>query len=257
MALYFDPSVSDQYLEAVSVPVNGLPLSFSCWVNMKGEAVGYRVLFGIFSTVGADGLYCLRAKEDQGFPTNPRFQAESHDGTKGGQVLVTATADFTFDKWHHIVGVFASDTQWVMMDGGNYASAGSAKSFSSSDTTSIGHKIGGGGGTRGADAWIAECAVWNAALSAPDEGIALARGRKPNRVRPGNLVFYRRLIRDDDVELVGRMSMTPTGPPTVAPSHPPIIGDYRAGRGLFVEPSAPPVGNPWWYHQRAKMRRAC
>lgn len=225
MALYFDNTISDQFLHGASAPVSGLPLTLSCWVNPQEEFQGTRTVFGVFSTSGIDGHYALRVTGLPQFPINAQFESYSTDGAPRNWTVVESDhASYTPGVGVHVVGTFTASQQDIFVGGTDYTAGAAAKTFSSLEATAIGHGLRASGGIRGIKAYIAECAIWNVALTI-SESLSLAHGAKPSRVRPGNLVFWKRMIRDEDVEIIGGMSMTPTGPPLVAPWHPPILGD--------------------------------
>ena len=77
----------------------------------------------------------------------------------------------------------------------------------------------GGGLIFFADARIAECGIWNAALTAA-EIASLAKGMTPDKIRPQSLVFYAPLVRNlQDVK--GGLAITNNNAATVA-AHPRI-----------------------------------
>lgn len=76
----------------------------------------------------------------------------------------------------------------------NVAGSGSITSDAAGDFA-IGNRSS-GTFDRGLDGRLAELAVWNVALSA-DEIASLAKGFKPNRIRPQNLVFVVPLLRSN------------------------------------------------------------
>ena len=87
------------------------------------------------------------------------------------------------------------------------------------------------------DGRIAEAAIWNVELTDAEVAI-LGKGFSPPFIRPESLVFYAPLIRDEDDDRVGGLSLTAYNTPTIA-SHPPII--YPAPPFLsFPTGAAPP-----------------
>jgi hypothetical protein len=98
----------------------------------------------------------------------------------------------TDNNWHHVIFSADNSNAFVYVDGsqvGNGASVGSLSSGSSTNDLRI------GGSVLPMNGKIAEAAIWDVALSA-GERTALAKGAKPNRVRPQSLALYAPLLRD-------------------------------------------------------------
>lgn len=124
---------------------------------------------------------------------------------------------------------------------------------------------------------VAEVGIWDVALD-DDEIAALASGFSPLFIRPQSLVYYAPLIRDEDEDRVGGLSLTATNTPTVG-THPRVFSPAQLnfdmvaaaaagkGEGPFTDlslmatpgarysfsaktPAAPATGNPWYYYQQ-------
>jgi hypothetical protein len=213
MARLFDDA-SSQYLEIDSTPIDGEPLTISAWINSDDltSADDQAIVF-IGDKDVSNGHFMLRFDPtDPSEPLIVRKRSGAADGTAQAGTLVA-------DTWYHCAGVFASTTsRTAYVDG----------IFAIEDTTSVGNNtedrisIGRAGDSTPGDYFsgrIAEVAIWNAALTAA-EVAALAAGAGPLMVRPQSLVFYLPLVRDNDVDLVGGLSMTAFNTPTIG-DHPP------------------------------------
>jgi hypothetical protein len=155
-------------------------------------------------SVGGDPVRAIAAT-----PTYQYGQADTSSG-------------FSTSTWHHVAGVFTSSTsRAAYLDGGNKGTnSTSIVPTGPFDETCFSGYWEGGVQYNSIDGYIAECAIWNAALT-DAEVAALAAGYSPLLIRPANLVFYVPLIRDADEDIVGGLSLTANGTPTVE-AHPRI-----------------------------------
>jgi hypothetical protein len=121
--------------------------------------------------------------------------------------------------WHHGCAVSSAvDSRAIYLDGGGKGTNAVSRTPSGIDSTQLGVL------THGInfywDGDIAEAAIWNAALT-DAEVATLAKGYSPLLIRPANLVFYVPLIRDADEDIVGGLSLSTGGTPTIE-AHPRI-----------------------------------
>jgi hypothetical protein len=186
--------------------LGGLPLSFSCWFYGASWAVDQSLIFVGDQTTSA--VYFLLFVNNGG----PNLSARCEDAVAQGDALGGAPAT---NAWQHGGGVFASTTSRTAYLNGT---PGTEETTSVADITPTRVSIGVLDETTPADymdGQIADAAIWNAALT-DAEMAALAAGASPLSIRPGNLIFYVPLVRDNDIDIVGGLPLTATGTPTVS-----------------------------------------
>ncbi len=214
MARYFDDTTSE-YLEIDSSPVSAVPITIAAWAYSDNlSTVEDQIIAYVGDKDAADEMFLLRL--DSTGINDLWARHRNFGGTS------TATAGtFIVNTWHHCVAVFASNTsRTAYFDGTAGTENTDTRSAVSSDRVAIGRA----GDTSPGDYFsgrIAEVGIWNAALTAA-EITALSKGYSPQLIRPQSLVFYAQLIRDEDYDKVGGLSLTPFNTPTIAP-HPPMI----------------------------------
>ena len=222
------------------------PFTMACWGYMLDDTTNTLIL----------------AVCDRGVSNH--YHTLGFTGTLGGKPLRVAsrgggtasyaasTSGFSANTWHHACGVWSSTTsRKVYLDGGSSAEKTDSITPSGLDRSSIGalaRVIPAGY----MDGNIAEAGFWNVALTV-DEIAALAKGYSPVLVRPESLVSYRDLIYDLDQDYIGDRTWSAQGSPWWVNDHPGIIYPTRPQHGM--KKPAPSV-KPWWYYQRAAMRRA-
>lgn len=209
MARLFDDA-ANQYLEIDSAVVSSYPLTMACWFYTDNDALG-QALMGVLDKDVAAHYHLLQAA---GGAVGDPVRYTAIAGVAPQQA--DTTSGYSINTWHHACAVGAdSTTRAAFLDGGNKGTNAVDLTPANLDRTSIGRR------GSSAPAWymsgyIAEAAVWSAALT--DEEVAiLAEGISPLLVRPQNLVFYCPLIRDDDEDIIGGLSLGAGGGPTVGP----------------------------------------
>lgn len=174
---------STQYLEAASVPVSGWPLTMACWFRVP-NITGNHTLFFLAKSTGV-GYVGLSARGDL---VGDPLEAYVDNGTPA---MATSSAGFTANTWHHACLVRASDTSLVVyLNGGNSGSSATSKTWASiaPTHTQIGIVWYSGSRVGPLTGYIADAAIWSAALTA-DEVAAMATGlRTADQVRPSALV---------------------------------------------------------------------
>ena len=218
---------SSQYLHIASTPITAAPLSMSCWFNTDDT--------------GADqGLVMLEMDSSNYFflMYDASGELRAYTEAQGTSDHADSTAGPSVDTWHHGCAVYsASDSRAAFLDGANKGVETTDLTPTSPTDIFI--------GTYRDSAYyfsgrIAEVALWEAGL-VDAEVAALAAGYSPLLVRPGKLLSYWSMIRDEDQDLVGGYDLTPQNSPTVG-THVPVFG--RAP--LFVPVAAagaPPAGD--------------
>jgi hypothetical protein len=208
MAYLFTAASSQAIHNASSAPVTAFPLTISAWVKpttFGGQIVclGNGIALAMITLTAAG-----------------QCQAASRDNTFTSQLATTATTAATTGTWHHVAGVFASESSRIAYLNG-VASTGNTSLIAAAtyNRISIGSRF---VGTRDSffNGDIAEVGVWNAALTA-EEIAGLAKGFRCRMIRPQSLRFDLRMIRDLQ-DLSQALAMTNTNGATVSP-HPRII----------------------------------
>lgn len=149
----------------------------------------------------------------------------------------TTTGDFTSGSWHHLLATFTGDVTSganfkVYHNGSEVGGYGGSGNGTGNELTSAAVGIGARihVGDRYFNGRIAETAEWGVVLDGT-EIAALATGLSPIAIRPQSLRAYWRLIRDDDIDVIGAYDLSGTNNPTVG-SHAPVI--YLGFVGLGV-----------------------
>lgn len=217
MARLFD-SGSSEYLMVSSALPTAPPLTFACWVMMDSVAEA-----DCFMSLGYSAANSVERIYLYQWSDGVISFTEGSDGEATG--IAQATAGLTVDTWHHVCGVSAShSSRACYVDGGNKGTDSTTVTADNLDRTYIGRRRtdrAGWGGEMYMNGRIAECGIWNVALTDAEVAI-LAMGFSPLFVRPQNLVAYWSLIRDEDQDRVGGYDMTAYNTPGIA-THPAII----------------------------------
>lgn len=217
MARAFD-SGSNQYLEVTSTPVTGPPFSFAFWFNTS-DVSNDQMPFSI-GTDSNNGHFCLL--------NAPGLTVHAYSLAAGSSANAVATSAYTGGAWYHACCVYAAAAdRRVYLNGGNKGTDTTSRTPSNATTIRIGARAVASGDEMNGE--IAEAAIWNVALTDADAAM-LAKGYSPLLVKPENLVFYCPLVRDNDEDIVGGLSLTASGSPTIA-VHPRVL---YAARPLYV-----------------------
>ena len=183
-----------------------------------------------FRVTDIDNLHCLMSIADKdvpddqhrliaaGGPAGDPVQASSFDGTLSE---ANTTTGFSANTWHHAAGVFtATNSRTAYIDGGSNSTNSDTRNVVNidaielgvtADSTPIGFM----------DGDLAEAAVWNVALTSVEVKI-LSLGYSPLSVRPQSLAFYAKLIKSEDIDIVGGLVLSANGTPTTS-RHPSVI----------------------------------
>lgn len=220
---------SSQYLEASSTPVTAVPLTMACWFYSTEDANKDLMCIGSSSD---QSNFILRALD------NEYVYASTYDGGTYG--AARSASKYGHNAWHHACGVWTDvDARAVFLDGANKGTESTSVTPVDQDRIGIGCYIWGGSTGHYFDGYIAEAAIWNAALTDSEVAI-LAAGFSPLLVRPASLVFYAPLIRDEDRDIVGGLSLSPQNTPSVT-AHPPVLGRALQQIVVPVAGGAPPA----------------
>lgn len=208
----FDFATTDRY-EIGSAVVTAYPFTMACW-------------FYADSLSAARTLMCLgpasaAAAQQRIYVISTELGANSEGG--GTNAIATTTTAPTTGVWSHAAGVFASATdRRAFLNGGSKGTNATSVTFSTAiNRTIIAQRLRSNVYAQGMDGRLAECAIWNEALS-DDDVYSLSRGYRPSLIRPENLVLYVPLIRDV-LDLSDGKTLTATGTPAVI-EHPKRYG---------------------------------
>jgi hypothetical protein len=208
-------AASTQYLSCASAPVTTYPLTLAAWVRPVALS-GARAILG----VGVNGgTHRILMQHNFGGGLHLQITAIDAEGAAGG----TLASGLTAGSWAHVAGVFESNSNTTWTPYINGSSSGLVRSDGNITRNPSGLNFLGVGArfatTVGLpyDGDIAECGIWNAALTAA-EIASLAKGMTCDKVRPQSLVFYAPLVRDL-IDYKGGLTITNNNTATVA-NHP-------------------------------------
>lgn len=222
---------STQYLRVTSTPVTAPPFTIACWIKTS-NVTDLQFIGGIGDKDAAQHWFRLVA--DGSAAEEIRFDVRA-----GGTIeRATASASYSAGVPAHVCAV-ASGTagRTVYINGGNAGTNNVSRTPLGLDNITIA-KLPNNAVANTFDGDISEFAIWNVALTAA-EVRSLAEGFSPDQIRRGNLVFYDRMIRDADRDIVGGLILTPFNGPTIGthprmiyPSAPSFSPALAAGSGI-------------------------
>ena len=208
MARLFDDAASE-YLEKNVTVRDAEPLTMACWFNCDDtDNNGFTFINGT-SSGSAWELRVLGTVSNRiRFVTNN----VNTDSAAGGPFWTTGV-------WSHMAAVVVASTdRSVFLDGAAKITSTDDVSPATANELRISASSDSAGFFSGS---IAEPAIWDVALSDLEVGL-LAKGLSPLFIQPDSLVFYAPLIRDEDFDKIGGVSLSAINTPSVA-THPPKI----------------------------------
>lgn len=207
---------TNQWLNHTTPMVTGTPFSVSCWFN-PDDVTADGSLWWVGEAGSASDYFELHFR---GATAGDPVSANTRNGTNN-QAVSSAGANGVADVWYHAAGVWTSNVdRKAYFNGGNEGSDTNARTPDAIDESAIG-RTNDSTPTGYFNGSIAEIGVWDVALTAAEIAI-LGKGFSPLFVRPGNLVDYIPLRRDEDEDFVRGFSFTANGTPTID-THPPMI----------------------------------
>jgi hypothetical protein len=201
-------AASTQRLSTASSPLAGnvYPYTLACWFRQETLATG------IMLSMNSPGASYV------GIAILGGGNVRALDALVPNSEADTTTAA-SAASWNHACGVFnAANSRTAYLNaGGAFTRTTSGASLTGANEILVGaRRVSGTLGTY-YTGLIAECGIWNVALTQP-EIASLAKGMTCDKVRPQSLVFYAPLIRDlQDVR--GGLTITNNNTATVA-DHP-------------------------------------
>ena len=215
-------SASSQYLVYGGAVRTAPPFTVSAWVYPLQADAACTILC-ITDYTAPSGRYhvYVNASAKAGIGVQ-------NDG--GGASQFTSTVNsYTANAWHHVVGVFAGNASRTIYLNADTANKGTGATSVTPDPgldrTTIGTRLHSSTTNDNFNGYVANVAIWGAALSDSDvvrlynSGIGL----DPRSVRPDAMVAYWPLINGDgDQDYWGNFHLTASGSPTYA-QHPPVL----------------------------------
>jgi len=205
-------SASSQFLENSNSPVSAMPLTLSCWFKLT-TAGAWEFFASLCEKTTNYYLY--------GIGLNSSALACAAHVVNNSAATASVGATPTTGVWYHLAGVFVSTTERKVYLDGTESSDSNSKTALTPDSTFIACVSGNSGSEKFyMNGQVAEVAVWNTDLSQATIR-QLAAGISPLAIQPQNLAFYMAGVRDNDEDIVGGLSLTASGSPTIA-AHPPV-----------------------------------
>lgn len=210
MSIKFDSGDHDgaDYLEKSSPTVTGYPVTFACWV--KPDSVS-----------DWDGCISIAQSSvnNQHISLTLRSNGSVRAETRAVSFANSVGGNYSAGVWQHVAGVFAtSSSRLAYLDGVAGTENTTDLTPSGVDMLRIGQSA--STAARPMDGLLAECAIWNVALSADDIS-QLYDGYTAINIKPESLVSYYPLVRDYQ-EHMGNNSVTPNNT-VVYDDHPPVF----------------------------------
>lgn len=240
---------ANDWLGCETVPVVAPPFSMACWFN-PDRVTHVEPLVGIYQSGGVSPNNSVHALQTLGTQAGDPLRAASYDGVASVFAAAVTTTGFTAGSWFHACGVWAAtNDRRAFINGGskgtnvtNVAPVDMVKTALARDyQTYLPHDY--------FDGFLAEAAIWNAALSDAEVAV-LAAGYRPTFVRPQNLAAYWPLLRHTGalyLDRVGSYSLTVDGG-SIQP-HPPVLYPLAPMQGeagpVSVFVGAPAKGWGW------------
>jgi len=203
--------VSEQYLEVTNTPVTSAPFTMSIWFNVV-DLDQENFIFSIADKDVSNNYWYIYTH------TSGDLRFIAYDATTIAYCDTSTT--FSPGTWNHACAIeAASNDRTIYLNAGGPENNTQDTSPANADRITIGTSADSSeaGFTNGL---LAEAAIYNVALTL-SEITSLSKGISPLAIRPGNLVFYCPLIRDNDQDVIGGLSLTAINSPTIG-THPPI-----------------------------------
>lgn len=207
-------TASSEYLQVDTAALTTVPITMACFFNVSNVTAQHSLIH----LVNSGSINDWFLMEAAGAATGDPVRAFARRSTVANAETSTS---FTANTWHHACAVFATaSSRFAYLDAGGKVENTVTVTPSGLNRTAIGAARDSSPGSY-CDGMIAEVGIWNVALD-DAEIAALAKGVSPLLIRPQNLVTYVPLVRDADEDIVGGLSFTAGGTPTIS-AHPRII----------------------------------
>jgi hypothetical protein len=202
---------SSNLIRRTSGILTAAPLTMACWFNPASiSPAAPNTMMSLCRSAETGALNQFRIAMNVG----AAVFVQAGDGSSF-TTTTTSTTVASANTWNHACGVVAAaDDRRVFLNGGGKATSAVSRIPSGIDRNSIGTRDSAVAATNDFGGALAECALWDAALT--DEEVAiLALGYSPLLVRPQNLYAYLPLVRDvidyrsGDFSAVGSLTVEP------------------------------------------------
>lgn len=193
-----------------------------CWIKLASIDSGEAFKNGVRAAGGGNG-YSITTT------TSGADRVLRHDLSFVANATGTTLLGTT--NWHHAVAIRSSGTAYIYVDGAQEGGTTTSAPNTPATNASIGMATDATGDTLPLNANIAECAMWDVALT--DAEIAtLADGFSPLFVRPESLLVYVPLIGNNSPETDIVTSTTWAVTEATKADHPRIIYPYGDPTGI-------------------------
>ena len=174
-----------EYLEVASTPITAVPLTMACWFNT--DDLGISEVLMSLADVGTTATWFSLSLEGAVAGDPIRAWARAAGGVAFGE---TSTGP-AINTWHHACGVFRTNTdRSAFLDGGGEGNNTDDRTPASIDTFSIG-RFGDGSPSAYFSGRVAECGLWDIALTNGEVFKLGPMRNSPTLVRPKHLIWYR------------------------------------------------------------------
>lgn len=187
---------STSNIRCASTPITAAPLTMACWFYSTNNSAA-QVIMSICESVDSDRFQLTAFGNLAG--KNIACYVEEAGGNDN---TCRTSTGYTVNKWHHAAAVYSSSSsRSVFIDGGSKGT-GNNTSYVPQGINEILIAARRANGAIGTPFFglIAEVGIWNVALT-DDEVLSLSKGFTPSLIRPQNLRFYNRLIRNQNMDL--------------------------------------------------------
>jgi len=210
-------SASSMYLKASTINVSAKPITVAAWVKSDSLTLSQGIL-SITNNSNEFLLLQLRGSFDGDYVGALEYAT-------AWKLALTTTA-YTADNWHHICGIFKSDTsRSIYIDGSDSSENTDSQNvnFALFDQILIGtHKTVSGAHFSGK---LAHCCIWDTELSEANI-TSLVAGTSPSDIASDNLVDFWPLIFDGK-NLVNTNHLTGYNNPTYdSTDNPTVLFNY-------------------------------
>lgn len=200
------------YINQLLVPVQNSAFSMSAWIYPTNITIPMAIVcFGSF----IDNQFAVLGVRGDVAGDPVGFDLWDTIGSAAAHSI-----GVSINTWHHACAVKVNaNLQYSYIDGGTRGSDGTSVN-PNPDVSAIGKLY------RLTEGWpfqgrIADVGIWDVALN-DAEVLLLSQGYSPLFVQPNNLVYYLRMVTDNNVDYIGGVTMNEFGVPGVA-GHPTII----------------------------------
>ncbi len=197
---------SSQYLTAGVAPVTSLPITIAAWAKVEDITDSHAIVW-LGDTGATSRLLGLILHGDIAGDHLYSYMVGVH-----GSTFTPTITSYSANTWHHVCGVWQTNSQASYLDGGGKGTNSDAVATPGYNGFDIG-RFGDASAGDYTDGNIALVAIWDIALNDAEVAV-LAGGALPTEVQAGNLVAYWLDGTEVDTDHKGSYDLTPSGSPT-------------------------------------------